>query len=236
MADLLSSLPDVPTFVQALLANTTVIAIVAWIAKLWADRRIESIKGDQARKLEEVKGDQAREIEVLKGELANISRELQAGIDKKMMVFKTHFELEFQNYRDLWSYCDEAVTIAFQTRQYYQHDPVDDAAAAEGKAAAIARYDTCRIALDNVRKQRPFIARDISDAARDLLQQCLKIAQDYMEVYSYLIDPQSGFDRKLILADLAEELRSVRTSYDTTAELIATRLSRMYVADFDAAT
>jgi hypothetical protein len=235
MTEIMSYISALSPFVQALLANATVVGAVGWLAKLWADKQIELIRGDQARKLEETKGAQTRELAALKGDLTNIGHQFQAGLDQKMMVFKTHFELEFKSYRELWALCDDAANIAYQTLQYFQLSPVDDEAKAEEKADSIKRYDKCRVALDKIRKLRPFIAKEVATAATEIVTQCLSITKTYKDAYSTINRPDIVVDRNVYIKDTAEQLDKVRSNYERTADLIAHRISQMYVGEFGSA-
>ncbi|PDS41138.1 hypothetical protein CO668_30815 [Rhizobium anhuiense] len=232
MSEILSWLPDAKTFIQNLAANAVVVAIVAFIAKLWADRQIEIVKGQQARGLETLKGEQSAKLEALKGELTKVGKIVQAGIDTKMMVFRTHFELEFKSCQELWSLCDDSVNIAFQTIQYYGLTPLTEELRVEGKQGAIERYDTCRLALDAARKKRPFVDKAVGDKARELLMACLAEANTFKQIYGAMTDPKDNFDRTPYIKQTKSELVKVQALYDELAALISDRIASMYISDF----
>lgn len=226
-------LSKIPFLIQSLLGNAVVLGVIAWLGKGWADRRLEAVKGGHAAQLEGVKGEQSKALEAVKAELANLGREVQAGVEKKMMIFKTHFELEFKNYREIWSYCDISLNIACQTSAYYELQALDEQSAAAEKKASVERYDTARIALDTVRKHRPFIAKDIADKSIALLTKALSLIQTYKDVYPKMSGADgANFDRGDFIREAREECRAMRTMSDELATMIAARISRMYVADF----
>lgn len=234
MSEVAAYISALHPFIQALLANSAVVGVVAWVGKFWAEKKIESIKGDHALKLEAAKGEQTRELAALQGELANIGLQIQAGLDKKLMVFKTHFDLEFQNYRTLWALCDDSANIAHQTLKYFQLSPRNAEAEAEEKIHSIERYDKCRVALDECRKMRPFIAKEVAAAATALIAKCVQIAKTYKDVYSTM-NQERGFDRTPYIDDLTNDLVVVVSEHESTADLIAARISRMYVGEFGTA-
>lgn len=248
-------LPDAKTFFQTLAANTVVVGIVAYFAKLWADRKIEGVKGEQARLLETlrgaqstalegIKGEQARlleslkgaqssELEGLKAQLTKVSKIVQAGIDTKIMVFKTHFELEFKSCQELWELCDNSYNIAFQTLRLFDIQPLTEEFRAGGKVEAVARYDECRLALDAARKKRPFIDKDVSDKAQELLLVCLGVAARYKDIYLPMTaDEGYSFDRKPYLHDTKNDTNRAEVLYESLAASISDRIARMYVSDF----
>jgi hypothetical protein len=69
--------------------------------------------------------------------------------------------------------------------------------------------------------------------ARALLAQCVKIAKLYKDVYLAMNDADKHLDRRPYINELANELEQVRSKYDKLAGQISSRISRMYVADFD---
>lgn len=207
-----------------LLANSAVIGVAGWIAKTWAEQRLESVKGSQARELEKTKA-----------EIDRISSELNAGLDKRRMVFETHFNLEFSSYQELWRYCDDCFVIASQTLQYIQREPVDDDALEEEKVNLIARYDDCRELYSKVRRLRPFIESSVADKSIDLAHRCLLITNTYKDVFlSDIKGRKSGeyFDRRPFIKEIADELVTAGSTYDEVAKLISQRIDKLYIADF----
>lgn len=207
------------------LANSAIIGVAGWIAKSWAERRLEAIKGAQSRKLEETKGD-----------IERITSRLNAGLEKRKLVFETHLNLEFSSYQELWSYCDECYVIANQTLGYIQREPVDDAAWEEEKDEVIVRYDQCREIYTSIRRLRPFIKESVADQSIELARVCLRIASMYKDVY--LADMKSrkrderNFDRKPFIKGISTDLKVASSTYDDVAELISNRIDKLYIADF----
>ncbi|QSY94835.1 hypothetical protein J2J97_02500 [Rhizobium bangladeshense] len=226
-------LPDANTFIQTLAANTIVVGIVAFIARLWADRKIQIVKGEQARLLESLKGTQSSELEELKAQLTKVSKIVQAGIDTKIMVFKTHFELEFKSCQELWELSDNSYNIAFQTLRLIDQQPLTEEFRAEGKVQAIARYDECRLALDAARKKRPFVDKNVGDKARELLVVCLGVAARYKDIYEPMTaDGGHRFDRSSYIEDTKNDTSRAEGLYDSLAASISDRIARMYISDF----
>lgn len=228
---------DIATTIQTLLSNALVVGIAAWIGKSWAERRLEAQKAAHAAQLESVKGEQARTIETIKSDLVNLGRDFQAGVDKKMMIFKTHFEIEFQAYRDLWALCDQAHDYAAQTLSYYDMDPIDTESAEDERKDSIRRYDECRRALEAGRRQRPFIAKEIADGAVNLLTIATNVTKTYKDVYRISKFERAGgsFDRKDFIREARDHVAEIGALSTTIADQIAARIGRMYVSDFGAA-
>lgn len=223
MWDYLATL-DYGSIATQLTTNTLILAIGGWIAKTWADRRFQAIKGDQALQLE-----------ATKGELAQLSAKLNAGLEKRKLVFETHFNLEFKSCQEVWELCDEAHVIAAQTLQYIQREPIDDSTWSSERTEAIARYDRCLDICTSVRRMRPFITKRIADDANELASKCILIAKIYKEVY--IADMASRtetprFDRKPYIRDISSDLGDIREIYDRIAERISDRIEQLYVADF----
>lgn len=187
-----------------------------------------------AAQLEAVKGDQARALEAVKSDLSNLGRDFQAGVDKKMMVFKTHFEIEFQAYRDIWALCDQSYDYAAQTLVFYDGVPISKEAADEERTDSIRRYDDCRLALEAGRRHRPFIAKEIADNVVELLQIATQITQTYKDVYriSTFEAANDSFDRRDFIREAREKLAEIRNLSTTIADQISVRIGRMYVAEF----
>jgi hypothetical protein len=68
-----------------------VILLSGWLGKVWANRILEA---DRAR--------YSREIEELRSSLERTNRAFQGQIEKAIFVSKTHFETEFQIFREIW--------------------------------------------------------------------------------------------------------------------------------------
>ena len=105
MWDYLATL-DFGSIATQLSTNTLILAIGGWIAKIWADRRFEAIKGQQTIQLE-----------ATKGEIGRLAAQLNAGLEKRRLVFETHFKLEFESCQEVWRLADDAHVIAAQTLQ-----------------------------------------------------------------------------------------------------------------------
>ncbi|WP_121119971.1 hypothetical protein [Croceibacterium ferulae] len=225
---------DITTAAQALLANTAVVGIAAWIGKGWVERRLQMLKAAHAEQLEGVKGEQARALESVKSDLSNMGRSFQASVDKKMMVFKTHFEIEFQAYRDIWTLCDQSHDYAAQALALFDRKPIDDEAAEEERTASVRRYDDCRLALEAGRRHRPFVDKAIADNVIKLLRIAVEVTESYKDVYriSIIERAHQDFDRSYHIDEARGKLRDMRTLSDTIADQISARIARMYVADF----
>lgn len=228
-------LSQIPVFIQSLLANSIVLGIAAWAGKGWADRRLESMKGAHAKQLEGVKGEQAKALETVKADLAQLGREMQASVEKKMMVFKTHFELEFGSYREIWALCDKSHDLAVQTRSLYEAHPTNAKAIAYEKKNSVDRYDQARLALETVRRHRPFISKNIADGAIALLVKALNVIKTYKDIYPELTGANgANIDRKEFQREARDECEALRAMANDLADMIAARLSNMYVGDFEA--
>jgi len=214
-------------FLQAAAANAVVLGIGGWLGKTWADGRLETLKGAQAVKLEEVKGEQNKSIEEMKGQISNINKQFQAAVERNLLVFKTHFDLEFEHYKDLWTDCDDAMNVAAQTLRLYDLEPTTTEAESEERDRSIERYDDVREALDRVRKKRPFISKDVADKAVELITGCVKIAEEYKDVFPRRND--EGRDRLLQMTVVQNDVRELRKLYDQVADNIAIRIKGMYV-------
>ena len=227
---------DIASIAQTLLANTAVLGVAAWIGKGWAERRLEAMKAVHAAQLESVKGEQARALEAVKSDLSNLGRDFQASVDKKMMVFKTHFEIEFQAYRDIWALCDQSHDYAAQTLIYYDRAPIDTAAAEEERVDSVRRYDECRMALEAGRRHRPFIEKGIADNVVELLRVATQVTNSYKDVYriSTFEKTDGSFDRRVFVCEARGQLAEITSLSNTIADQISTRIGRMYVADFGA--
>lgn len=241
--DLLSHLqafmPTVEGTIQALLANSVVIGVVGWLAKVWADRNVEALKGVQTKQIEELKGFQAQtleqikglqsaQLELLKGDVANLGRKFQASMEQRMLVFKTYFDMEFKAYQEIWSKCDEAADLAAMTLQYVQRVPTDDVVKEEERIDSIRRYDVCREILNEIRKKRPFITRKISDQSKDVLERCVNITDLYRQTYRYMTDDAS-FDRKQLIREIAGDVDAMGQQYADLGDVIADRIAQLYV-------
>ncbi len=147
-----------------------------------------------------------------------------------MLVFRTHFDVEYKNYLELWGACDASYDLASQALALYQLSPADEQARKEGETDAISDFDKCREALADVRRRRPFIQQNVCDAAVNLLRECTIIRQEYMRLYDHM-HKDNSIDLREIIKDTKERLETVRADYDGVARLIADRVQRMYVVD-----
>jgi hypothetical protein len=231
-------LPDVQAIVQALLTNSVVIGVIAWLAKIWADRRIgeqaeklEQLKGVQAQKIEEIKGSQTAQLESLKGDITNLGRKFQASMEQRMLVFRTHFDIEFKAYQDIWAKCDEAADLAAMTLGYVQRVPVDDAAREEERIDAIRRYDVCREALIEVRKKRPFVTKEISDLSREVIARCIHVMDIYRDAYPNIARNNHEFDRRDVIREIKKKVDELINDFDRLGDLISSRISELYTTN-----
>lgn len=214
---------DYGSIVTQLTTNTLILAIGGWIAKIWADRRFEAIKGEQAIQLE-----------ATKGEIGRLAAQLNAGLEKRRLVFETHFDLEFKSCQEIWKLTDEAHVIAAQTLQYIQREPLDEEAWATEKTAAIERYDRCLDISTSVRRIRPFISKNIADDANDVARKCLLIAKKYKDVYIEDMNTRTElprFDRRPYMQEINADLGEIGETYDRIADQISSRIDSLYVAD-----
>lgn len=208
-----------------LTTNAVILSIGGWLAKLWADKRFEAIKGAQAIQLE-----------VTKGKMEQLGAQLNAGIEKRKLVFETHFNLEFKSCQDIWSLCDEAHVIAARSLTLIQLHPVDDDAWDTGKVEAIERYDRCLEIFTSVRRLRPFISKDVADDAKELAFCCLNTAKKYKDVYICDMKTRTEeafFDRKPYIKEMSTELAEIEGIYDRIADQISSRIESFYVVDFN---
>lgn len=237
---------DYLTFGKALAANAVVTGavgwLIAWAGKVWADRRLERLKTDHTAEVEDIKAQyttqlerfraqNAEQLERLRAELALIGKRDQAGIERHMLVFKTHFDTEYKNYLELWTACDTSYDIAAQVLELYQRSPINTQARKEGKQDAIRDYDQCREALIDGRKRRPFIQQDICDVAVKLLGDCTRLRQAYMRSYDSMYRDDSDYDFKYVVKDVKAQLDQMQDMYERLARMIADRIQRMYVLD-----
>ena len=214
------------TFVQGLAANAVVLGIISWLAKLWANKRIEDIKGKQAQLLQNLKSEQNKSIEELKGEISNLSKKYQSDLDRNSMIFKTHFDIEFTSYKELWAECDSAYDIANQCLSYYQRQYKDEDLES-GKQTAISNYDICRLTLNKIRESRPFIDQEICDLSILLAKGCVGISHEYMDLYPHW---KNNVNQNVVIKNLKEELEDLEAQYSDLARFISKRISSMYVA------
>lgn len=205
-----------------IISNAAIMAmiagVVAFIGKNWAEKRLQKLKGFQTEQLENVKS-----------ALNNISSNLKYDLDRNALVFKTHFDLEFRNYVELWNACDEAYDAAASLHYRYQHRLKDPADTQMMKDVALKMYETCRKALISVRKQRPFIDQAICDVAISLVIDCVRETQKYHDYIDYVIDPFSSFDTKEIAIETQNAVIKVGEKYDALATAISDRIKHMYV-------
>lgn len=204
----------------AITSNVIVVAVFGWFAQRWAVKRLEALKLENSQALEKTKS-----------ELSAMRDELKANIDKRMMVFQTHFELEFGNYRRLWEMCDDAYNLAARVPQYYDSSWIDDETKAAEKKTSVEMYDMCREYLDEARKMRPFIAEDISDVSREALRKCVAVTREYMIVYDAMHKDEDGekyWDRKPVRAKTVSELEEIEAGYKNLSILISRRIDALY--------
>lgn len=223
MLNFLSNI-DYKSLGEQIFANTILLAILGWLAKSWAERKLERLKGDQAKQLEQARA-----------EISGLSAHLQSGIEKRMRVFETHFKLEFSSYRELWVDCDSTFVIANQTLRYLQLMPISNENWDEEKSAAVKRFDQCRDMYTNIRRKRPFIAQEIADLSEELARGCLVIAEMYKDVLfqeKYTIDHNRKFDRKPYVIQIIEKLNELNIIYSRTATSISNRIDKLYTAEF----
>jgi len=231
-------LPSVQTFLQTLVSNSIVLGVIAWLAKIWADKKIEALKGaqaeklellkgSQAQKIEEVKGSQTAQLESLKGDVANLGRDFQANLDKRMLVFQTHFDIEFKAYQEIWGKCDEAADLAAMTLGYVQRVPLDDSAKEEERVDSIRRYDVCREALIDVRRKRPFVTKEISDLSKEVIVRCVNVTDSYRTAYPKMTK-NTEFDRRYLIQETKIKIDEMAADLDRLGDLIANRISSLY--------
>ena len=111
-----------------------------------------------------------------------------------------------------------------------QRDPVDEAAQEEEKLNSIRRYDTCREALAEVRKKRPFVTKEISDMSRTVTVQCVNITNQYRAEYPFMAR-NSEFERKELIYEIKEKVDEMVLNLDHLGDLIANRISSLYTAN-----
>tara|TARA_B110000503_G_scaffold137658_1_gene222277 strand:- start:823 stop:1215 length:393 start_codon:yes stop_codon:yes gene_type:complete len=108
-------LNDFSSLSAAITSNVLVVGVFGWVAQRWAEKRIETVKLANSAELEKTKS-----------ELTAIRDELKANIDKRMMVFQTHFEFEFGHLKRLWEICDESLDFAAQILDLYDVSLTDE--------------------------------------------------------------------------------------------------------------
>ena len=214
---------DFSNFIPNLRANGAVVGIATWAGKYWADHKLEKIKERNAEQLEAVKSD-----------LSNISQELKLGLEKKMMVFKTQFELEFRNYQEIWALCDKSLDFAVQTRNLYDLGPKEPSFFKDLKKEAIGRYNDCLEALNRARSLRPFMAKDIATESISLLAKALWVVKTYNEIFDEMNGPKGGaFCRKDFKSEAIQECVKLKDMASSLSDMIRARISEMYVGKFE---
>lgn len=214
---------DFSTFISNFLANGAVVGMATFAGKYWADHKLEEIKERNAVQLESVKSD-----------LSNISQEIKSDLDKKMMVFKTQFELEFANYQEIWALCDKSHNFAVQARNLYDLGPRKPSFFKELKKNSIARYDDCLEALNRARSLRPFMAKDIATESISFLAKALHVVKTYKDLFDQMNGPEGAtFCRDDFRNEAHQECVRLADMSSSLSDMIRTRISEMYVGNFE---
>lgn len=209
----------------AITSNVLVIGVFGWLAQRWAEKRIETIRLANSAELEKTKS-----------ELTAMRDELKANIDKRMMVFQTHFELEFGHLKRLWELCDESLDFAAQIPGLYDVSWKDEETKLSEKSRAVEMYDACVSCLGDARRMRPFIPEEVANASKELLRLCVVVTQDYMRVYNAMHDEREDgeyWDRKPARTKALSEVKEAKAGYEATSALISKRLSSLYALNPD---
>ena len=204
----------------AITSNVLVVGVFGWLAQRWADKRTEAIKLANTTELEKTKS-----------ELSAMRDEFKANIDKRMMVFQTHFELEFNHLRRLWKLCDEALDLAAQIEHLYCVAWIDEETRVAEKDRAVEMYDSCVSRLADARKMRPFIPKEVAHCSKEMLRLCVTITQEYMRVYDAMHEERDDgeyWDRKPAQLKASEEIDRAQELYEKTSDLISARISSLY--------
>jgi hypothetical protein len=204
----------------AITSNVLVVGVFGWLAQKWAEKRIETIKFANTTELEKTKS-----------ELAGIRDEFKANLDKRMMVFQTHFELEFGHLRRLWEICDEALDYAAQIPRLYEVSWIDEETMISEKERAVEMYDACVSRLGDARRMRPFIPRQVADLSKEMMRLCVIVTQEYMHVYDAMHeDHEDGeyWDRNPARLKATRDIEEARAIYEQTSDLISERISSLY--------
>lgn len=209
----------------AIMSNVFVVGVFGWLAQRWAEKRLETIRLANSAELEKTKS-----------ELTAMRDELKSNIDKRMLVFQTHFELEFGHLKRLWELCDESLNFAAQIPGLYDVSWIDEETKLSEKSRAVEMYDACVSRLGDARKMRPFIPEEVANTSRELLRLCVVVTQEYMRVYNAMHDEREDgeyWDRKPARLKALSEVKEAEVRYEETSELISKRISSLYALNPD---
>jgi anion-transporting ArsA/GET3 family ATPase len=142
---------------------------------VWAGRLLQTEKAMFAKELEELKAKYAQELEERKDALARSKSVLQADIDRSVLVSRTHFETEFEAYKQAFKALAEVRLCMGSVRPMNEITPANESEEERKKRLAERLKelaDAYNVAVAVVENQNPFYPNEVYPA----LQECLAAA------------------------------------------------------------
>ncbi len=152
-----------------------VLALSAWLGKVWANKILESDRARYQKEIEELRAKYRREVEE-KLEL------LRDRLEKGQFVHKVQFETEFRIYRELWQKLSKVRNAALRLRPVLDTMPPGKTADQVRKERYADLADTFNPFQEIVVGQEPFYSPKVFELVRELSKVIRSEASDYAHV------------------------------------------------------
>ena len=163
---------------------TLVWLMSGWLGRVWAARMLEGFKSQHSQELEALKQKYSRELEMLRTSNEQISRSVQAELDKNVYVTKAHFDVELAALKLVWQTVNSlrlALNSLGPMRSLMPAEETSEEKSKRLNQELLKNMEICshafNAALSAVEDQQPFYPRAINDCANSALQ----IAQSELE-------------------------------------------------------
>lgn len=210
------------TVVTAVTGQAALLGAAAWIANAALKRYMTSVAAN-------VKSAADERLEELKSALATHMEQVKRDHSKDLMVFKTHFDTEFNAYVELWNSVDASYNNhAYTVRRYDVYFSNENAIKKEiNKVNDI--HNECIDNLNNTRKLRPWVQEDIYNKATSIIGVSQAEVREFMDCCRLF--NRVDFNRKPVALEAKKKVEDVRKDYDELADMIRRRVMSMYVLD-----
>ncbi len=206
-------------------AMAVLFGLSKWLGKVWAGRMLQTEKAMFAKELEELKAKYAHELEEHKDALARSKSVLQAEIDRSVFVSRTHFETEFEAYKQAFKALADVRLCMGSVRPMIEITPANESEEDRKKRLAERLNelaDAHNVAVAVVENQSPFYTNEVYPA----LQECLAAAR--LEVANVRTAGLQTFTPYWYLKG-QERMGEFMTAYFKVCEMVRNRISTLQV-------
>lgn len=213
--------------------SAVLVSALIWLIRSWIIERLSNaIKHEYNKDLEEhkakLKGQFDMELEIRKAALkAQSDAELEvhkANAQRLIHIDKSHFDMEFDSFKTLWSAVSSTVDHTARVLRLYSFTELSAGKGEKRKYAEVADKSFFE-ASQITQRIRPFIPGKIHELARELEADCKREINQFFYDIKMEETPNSNYEQDLAAKSAKDALDRILGDWHALADAIQQRLA-----------